>query len=437
MHEVPGKAAKPALQNFSCELGGTLARRLCCGIAAVFGLWIATAAAEPVNDHFRLALCHSLASAVDESALEDQPAFVVSYRAGPHETAVPQPLRSSAFVYDNALAAVALVACGETGRAKRIGEGLLSAMSSDRTFHDGRIRNAYRTGAILAGQKILLPGWWDGQANLWAEDAYQDGTSTGNVAWAALALLNLNQATHDSRFLGGAGSLLRWIDATTSDSGRDGFTGGLDGFDQAQAKLTWASTEHNVDIAAAADWYSRLAPDPSLAAMARSARSFVSAAFIEKAGCFVLGTTPEGAAADSKHLALDTQLWPLLLNDAPLAWRTSLTCAEQHFAVEGGFDFDNDRDGLWVEGTGQASLTYRVLGNRNRSEQLLLGLRHDVSPSGWLNATRGERLTTGLKIGPQSTTADFYYFRRPHLGATAWAVLAAEGWNPFTGKREP
>ena len=44
-------------------------------------------------------------------------------------------------------------------------------------------------------------------------------------------------------------------------------------------------------------------------------------------------------------------------------------------------------------------------------------------------------MTTGLQIGPTSTEADFLYYRRPHLGATTWAVLAAQGWNPFTGRR--
>jgi len=52
-----------------------------------------------------------------------------------------------------------------------------------------------------------------------------------------------------------------------------------------------------------------------------------------------------------------------------------------------------------------------------------------------LYATPNERIRTGLAIGPTSKNADFDYFHLPHLGATAWAVLAAAGWNPFTGRR--
>jgi hypothetical protein len=54
-----------------------------------------------------------------------------------------------------------------------------------------------------------------------------------------------------------------------------------------------------------------------------------------------------------------------------------------------------------------------------------------------LNATRTGRLTTGLSIDPTGTVPDLFYYRRPHLGATAWAALAETGWNPFIGKRVP
>ena len=426
----------PAERPTPASASSPRVHRLIFALAAGVGLWAATAVAAPADNGFATALCRSVASAVDEAAPDGRPAFVVSYRPGPQERETPLPLRSSAFVYDNALAIVALVSCGETHRAQRIGDALLHAAAHDRSFQDGRIRNAYRAGASAPDGRALLPGWWAAEANLWAEDPYQDGTATGNVAWAALALLNLHGATGDGRYLAGAGSLLRWIDKAARDPGQVGFTGGLDGFDGAQTKLTWASTEHNVDIAAAAEWYTRVAGDTALADMSRSARSFVERAFKAQEGCFLLGTTPEGAPADPAHLALDTQLWPLLLRGAPAAWRPALACAEQRLGVEGGFDFDNDRDGLWVEGTGQAALVYRVGGDNTRADALVNGLRQDLSPSGWLFATRGERLTTGLKIGPNSTSADFFYFRRPHLGATAWAILAATGWNPFAGKRD-
>lgn len=378
--------------------------------------------------------CRSL-SPSDAERAGRRPGFLVSYRPGPNETELPLPLRTSAFVYDNALAVIAFVACGDVAGARRIGDAILDAQAHDRTFVDGRVRNAYRAGSRAPNEKALLPGWWDAQANLWSEDPYQDGTSTGNVAWAALGLLTLHQATGDARYLAGVRALLLWIASNTADPNGSGFTGGVDGYDGAQTRLTWASSEHNVDIAAAALWYGRVSGDTAFDTMVVSARSFLDKAFQTTAGCFVLGTTPDGSLADASHLALDTQLWPLLLADAPNSWRAALSCAEHHLGIAGGFDFDNDRDGVWVEGTAQAALVYAWLHDTKRAAEIRATLRSDVSASGWLYATRGERLTTGLKIGAQSTSADFFYFHRPHLGATAWAALAATGWNPFTGQR--
>ena len=385
---------------------------------------------------FAQVLCKGLATAVDAMAPSGQPVFLASYRPGPGESEVPLALRTSAFSYDNALAAIALVACGDTARAGRIGDAFLHALASDRTFHDGRIRNAYRAGALSPDQPMLLPGWWDKAAGHWAEDPYQDGTATGNVAWAALALLTLHDATGRAEDLAGVRDMLGWIAANTRAPAGTGFSGGVDGFDPIQTRLTWASTEQNVDIAAAARWYDRVSGDSStFAGMAMSARQFLDRAFLPAEGCFVLGTTPDGTLADAEHLAIDTQLWPLLLDDASPAWHVALDCADQRFAVDGGFDFDNDRDGLWVEGTAQGALTFRARGLAARSVALLTGLRSELTAQGWLYATRAPQISTGLKIGPHSKTADFFYYRRPHLGATAWAALAAIGWNPFTGRR--
>ena len=125
----------------------------------------------------------------------------------------------------------------------------------------------------------------------------------------------------------------------------------------------------------------------------------------------------------------------MAVTDAPSAWRTALGFAETHMAVPGGFDFNGDRDGLWVEGTAQAALAYRMSANPMRSSEILDALRSDQTPSGLLNATRSARVTTGLSLDPTATNADFFYYRRPHLGATAWAVLAAAGWNPFIGRK--
>ncbi|MET7246611.1 hypothetical protein ABZT49_24965 [Methylobacterium sp. EM32] len=373
--------------------------------------------------------CGAVAAALDAAA-PSGPAFAASYGPGPGEAAVPLPLRNTAFAYDNALAVIALAACGDRERARRIGDAFLGALDADRTFADGRVRNAYRAGPATA-RPVLLPGWWDEKTKSWSEDRYQVGSATGNVAWVGLALMTLHAATGEARYRAGAARLLGWI--TANAAAATGFNGGRDGYDPEQTPLPWASTEHNLDVVALGTWLG-----PEGAGAARSARAFVDAAFDEGAGCFRMGTGPDGRMRDTAEIALDTQAWPLLaVADPPAPWRRALACAENRLAVPGGFDFNDDRDGLWVEGTAQAALAYRAAGDHARSAALLRTALRERAPSGLLYATREAKLTTGLTIGPGSTTPDFLYFRRPHLGATAWAVLAQAGWNPFDGRILP
>ena len=377
--------------------------------------------------------CAPLAKAVASQAAGSGAAFVRSYDHGEDESRLPAGLASTAFVYDNALAAIALIACGNVTSATTIGNALSLAVRKDRSFADGRVRNAYRAGPVGEGPPAL-PGWWDDKQKIWAEDAAQDGSSTGNVAWAALALLTLHQATKEASYLADAEHLIDWVIANVSTG--NGFRGGVHGYDPQQVKLTWISTEHNVDVYAAASWLFRLTGERKYADGASQARQFLERAFA--VDHFLLGTKPDGSLADPSMLALDVQLWPwMAIPDAPAPWRSALNFAATHLAVKDGFDFNGDRDGLWVEGTAQASLAYRIAGDPRRSAQLLTTLEAERTPSGVLNATREARVSTGLSIDPTGTAreADFFYFRRPHLGATAWATLAALGWNPFTGQK--
>lgn len=235
--------------------------------------------------------CRALSAAVDATPGVG-PVFVASYGPAPDETALPGPLAGAAFVYDNAAAAIALVACDRVDRASRIGDAILAAMQRDRHFTDGRIRNAYRAGPVSPGT-LPLPGWWDGNAHRWDEDAYMDGTATGNVAWAALALLTLDTATRREAYREGAVRLLRWIAEQTRDApGPPGFAGGVTGFDGQQQRLTWKSTEHNTDVAAAAAWLHTLTGDASSAAMADTAGRFVATRFVMADAIFFSAPRP-------------------------------------------------------------------------------------------------------------------------------------------------
>jgi hypothetical protein len=242
------------------------------------------------------------------------PVFLQSYDNVSGACSEGQPMLTGAYTYDNALAAIALVACGQREAALR-GSALLAASEGDRSGAVGRIRNAYRPGTVTE-RPVLPMGWWSAQDGRWAEDPYQVGSATGNVAWAALALLTVGG--DDGRYRAAADRLMRWVAATALDPRPPaGFIGGLYGYDDIAERLTRKSTEHNTDLAAVFDWLARLEPNNAWQANAQTARAFAAARWDEASGHFRIGTTPDGATANRRNAGLDAQLWPLLLSDAP------------------------------------------------------------------------------------------------------------------------
>jgi len=378
--------------------------------------------------------CRALAARVDAVA-DGAPVLLRSYDGASGSGEPDEPaLRTAAFVYDNALAVVALLACDRRAQALRIAEALRVAATTD-----ARLRNVYRAGRV--GDRALANGWWDARQNRWVEDAYQQGSATGNVAWAGLALLAAFDATRDERWRDAAARLAHWVaEHALGENGR-GFSGGIDGFDAQPVKVTWKSTEHNIDLVALFGRLARARVHDGLPARAaaeqdwsthaQNARRFVDSQWDAASGHFFVGTLPDGKTPNRLNSGLDVQLWSQLLPDAPPEWRRAIAYAEREHAVPGGFDFNTDRDGLWLEGTAQAVLVYRTIGRETDADRLLATIAQQFSAGGLVNATREPRITTGLAIGSASVSADFYYFRLPHLGATAWAALAATGRNPF------
>jgi hypothetical protein len=391
-----------------------------------------SAMADDAATELAAATCRALRDRV-AAVTGAEPIFLRSYDAASGSGEGAEPALNGAFSYDNALAAIALRACGDIAAARRIADALWLAAGSDRGYAPGRLRNAYRPGPVKE-TPVAPMGWWNASQGRWNEDPYEVGSATGNLAWAALGLLTLGDATQDPRYAAGAASIGHWIVAQTDDATKPpGFTGGLYGYDDTTQRLTWKSTEHNTDLVAMFDWLARLQPNAGWQDHAAKARGFVTQQWDPKALRFAVGTLPDGATPNRKNSGLDAQLWPLLVKDAADGWRRVIAQVEAKYAVGDGFDFNDDRDGIWSEGTAQAALVYRALGMNAKADRRLAWLAGEISPGGLLWATDQPRITTGLALSPQSTKDDFYYYRLPHLGATAWAALAATGWNPFTG----
>ena len=336
-----------------------------------------------------------------------------------------------AYVYDNAAAGMALLAGGRVREAGRLGDALLAAHGRDRFWKDGRLRNAYASGPAPASGDYPLPGWWDAGQNRWLEDRYQVGTATGVVAWAMLFWAALTRRTGDRRYHDAANRAGDWIERMVQVPG--GFIGGFLGWEPSPERLGWVSTEHNIDLFNA---FLALGREPA----ARKARSLVERMWNKQEGRFNAGLTPAGAV--NTHSAADANLWPLLSAAPSPEWSAAFDWvlrrqgvpqdpwgATQQVAPE-GIDFDSDCDGIWLEGTAYVALLAGRRGQSALARRMMTTLRAQTAPGGLIWAASVPRLTTGFSTG-LTEAADFYYFRRPHIGATAWAALAEQNANPF------
>ncbi|NLE14021.1 MAG: hypothetical protein GX628_10160 [Clostridiales bacterium] len=351
----------------------------------------------------------------------------------------------SAYLYDNALAAVVLVSAGAREHAEKIANAIIFAQEHDRTFSDGRLRNAYVAGdpksdsgrSITAGRvTVRLPGFWkDGR---WQEDSYTVSTSTGNMAWTVLALCAAAEnasAVKQAEYLAGAIKAADFVLTLESENG--GFTAGYEGWDEAQTKVTYISTEHNIDLYAAFSALSKALSesDPAKADIyseaADNAKRFVMSMYDDTLGCFYTGTLDDGITISDGVIPLDTNSLAVLAFGNELADpRRPLAFAEERMAVGGGFDFSaGDLDGIWNEGTAQMAVCYRMLKNDDKYGAVMAYLKTQTAKDGSLPAADRDGVSTGFVIAGSDILWE--YNNVQSISATGWLALAQLGINPF------
>jgi hypothetical protein len=352
-------------------------------------------------------------------------------------TAPAGPLQHTAFLYDNAVAILALIGCGQPAAAQRLGDALVLAQAHDRYWQDGRLRNGYAAGAV-GEAAIKLSGWWDNASQSWLEDRYQAGSDSGNMAWAMLALLALDRVTplqngYRQSAITLGGWLRQWQDSATAEN-PGGFRGGTFGHEPKPEITGWKSTEHNTDLAAAYLLLAKATGTADWQAQASAAEAFVVSMWRPEAGCFATGTAPDGKTRND-FVALDAQIWPLmalhsLAHHLPELQRQCWPGLRQG----GGYAYSAALHGGWTEGTAQMALLLRLSGDAAGASALLSFLDAQHASTGGYYATDGDDLPTGFMLQTDPTKPRLY-FHLPHLGATAWVALAQTGFNPFTGDR--
>lgn len=148
-------------------------------------------------------------------------------------------------------------------------------------------------------------------------------------------------------------------------------------------------------------------------------------------GKFWTGTLSDGATINTNVVPLDVQTWSVLAFGRGI--NRAVCCVDyvlENHALEGGADFNRDRDGVWYEGTAQLALALLQAGRVEEYEKYLRCLEASQLESGAIPAASRDWVSTGFKVNVEGHP-DWVYYHRGHVGATAWYVLARLRVNPF------
>jgi hypothetical protein len=322
--------------------------------------------------------------------------------------------------YDDALVIDAFLARGsadDIARAKLLGSSLLYVQAHDST-RDGRVRAAYAPNLLTSASKVS------------ATDKTSD---VGNMAWVGQALVQLYARTHDATYLTGATAIATWIQSHAYDTrGNGGYTGGID---DANKKITWKSTEHNLDLYGFFAMLATETGDGTWNTRAQWARRFAVSMYDPTKHLFWTGTATDGRTVNKDLLPEDTQSWSYLaLRDNTLS--ASIEYDIAHLAANDGpyhgVSFSTaDRSKVWFEGTAHlaaALLVRNGSGDATKARAYLdtIALAQTNAPNhdgrGIVAASRD-----GLKTGDDGDE----YYASLHTGATSWYLLALQNRNPF------
>jgi hypothetical protein len=395
-----------------------------------------------------------------------------------------QALGATAFTYDNAVAIHAYLASRDPAlqaRAVVLGEGLLYGQAHPYAFPiaDGRFPQGFfvNTPATDGSGAYVTPA---------AGPYYFYSSTTGDQAWAGMALAQLYLHTRDTRFLNAALKVANWIVTNTYDThGAGGYKFGtiiayVNFQNVSQPSGNGKSTEHNIDTFAFFTMLRKLTGDAASAAngmtwsdLAQHALEFVKSMYNPDGPYFYTGTASAiNESINYYPIPEDCQTWSYLAIHnheyrGTIDWalqnlQTTDTASSPNSKLTGsetirGMVFDSaslaptisgaDPHAVWLEGTGHtiAALAARV----QRGGGDLGGIFQDIKTAadfvrqsilaqtelGAGQTAGGKPIPPGEGLVASTSVMDtgFGYTYGPslHIGATGWYLLGALAANPF------
>lgn len=263
---------------------------------------------------------------------------------------------------------------------------------------------------------------------------------TGANAWLLMAMNRFEEQFGDSiTFRGSATRLGNWIMGQLDfpEKTRWAVKGGLNADDQ---QLTFRSVEHNLDVYAALAYFGYLTGEIKYQCAALFIRYWLNAyGWDDGTGHFMRGENDPVATMDVNPwgvLALgirgegDRDLmrgldWALMNCRTTHAWEGHWDPHPQLTGTVDGFDFNDDCDVVWVEGTESMALALHLAGQDSLAQYFhyqMARLFYPTNDGGLPYATNAG--TIAADDPDRSTTY-------PSVAATAWFIFKEFNYNPF------
>jgi hypothetical protein len=282
-------------------------------------------------------------------------------------------LANVCFTYDQAVAAIAFKAKGDSARAKKVLDRLQALQMSSGSWY-----TAYNCSTLQP---------WESHQHV------------GPTLWVVLAAHYYGGTTYDTM-------AKKAIDWTLQFQQADGGVNG--GIDSSGATLTWCSTEHNQDAYAAYNKY-------GYTTQANNVKNFL----VNQ----VWKTDHFWAGRNDSNNPLDVNPWGVLSLGAT-TYGVSLDYAlATHRNTKNGidaFDFDSDKDDLWFEGTGQMVVAFKAAGRTSDADYF----------TGQI--IKAQKSNGGVPYSLLGTNNGYWTMSKAEsVAATGWLIFAIHNVNPF------
>ena len=268
---------------------------------------------------------------------------------------------------------------------------------------------------------------------------------SGANAWLLMAINKYEEQFGDTlRYRGMATSLAAWLRSRLHPAGSDtqAVQGGINADDQ---ELTFKSVEHNLDAYSALSYFGYLARDSISTGSAQRIRRWLEGVTWEDhEGHFLRGENDKVATMDVNPwgiLALGDTAWQGYDFTRGLDWALK-NCRTVHpwegkwdphrnlIGAVDGFDFNDDKDVVWVEGTESMALALHLAGKDSLADFFHKEMARLIPPAN--NGGRVYATNEGTIAADDDSRAATY----PSVAGTAWYIFSELKYNPFKIPRE-